>query len=277
VSGLALAFPARPAAWPAFALVHGAAVAFGFGLLPARRIWSPFAHRFPAAARGIGDWYPLLLLPGLYTELAVLNRSVFDGRYFDTLVIGWEQALFGLQPSRVLATAAPHRWLSEILHAGYLTYYAIVYAIPVILYATRRREAFREAVFTLMLAFFAHYLFFVFLPVQGPRYLFPAPAPAAEGPAYRIAHGVLEAGSSQGSAFPSSHVGVSATQAANALRFLPLASPLLMFLTTVIGVGAVYGGFHYAIDTIAGLALGIACALSGPVLYRRLRSGGRAG
>jgi membrane-associated phospholipid phosphatase len=48
-----------------------------------------------------------------------------------------------------------------------------------------------------------------------------------------------------------------------------------MLLTTLIGVGAIYAGFHYAIDTIAGLALGIACALAGPVLYRRLLSGGR--
>jgi membrane-associated phospholipid phosphatase len=271
VSGLALAFPARPAAWPAFALVHAAAVGIGFGVAPARRAWSAFAHRAPTAARLLGDWYPLLLLPALYIELAVLNRSVFDGRYFDTLVMGWEQAVFHTQPSRVLAQAAPHRWLSEILHAGYLSYYAIVFVLPLVLYATGRRQAFREAVFTLMLGFFAHYLFFVWLPVQGPRYLFPPPAPDAQGPAYRLAHGVLEAGSSQGSAFPSSHVGVSATQSANALRFVPILSPLLMLLTALIGVGAVYGGFHYAIDAIAGLALGTACAIAGPVLYRRLR------
>jgi membrane-associated phospholipid phosphatase len=271
VTGVALAFPSRPAAWPLLALVHLAAAALGFGLPPARRAWTACALRFPRAARIIGDWYPLVLLPAIYLELALLNRAVFAGRYFDDLVMGWEQAVFRGQPSRELASAAPVRWLSEPLHAAYLSYYLIVLVPPVVLAAQRRWDAFREAVFTLMLAFFAHYLFFVFLPVQGPRYLFAPPGgDATEGPASLLAHRVLAAGSSQGSAFPSSHVGVSVAQCANALRFFPRTAPLLVLLTVGLGVGAVYGGFHYAIDAIAGLALGTACAIAGPPLYRRL-------
>jgi membrane-associated phospholipid phosphatase len=271
VAGLALAFPFRPAAWPLLALLHLAAAALGFGVPPARRAWTAFARRFPRTAGIVGDWYPLVLLPAIYLELALLNRAVFAGRYFDALVMGWEQAVFRGQPSRALASAVPFRWLSEPLHAAYLSYYLIVLVPPVVLAAQRRWDAFREAVFTLMLAFFAHYLFFVFFPVQGPRYLFAPPGgEAAEGPASRLAHRVLAAGSSQGSAFPSSHVGVSVAQCANALRFFPRFASLLVFLTIGLGAGAVYGGFHYAIDAVAGLALGTACAIAGPPLYRRL-------
>lgn len=275
VTGLALAFPFRPAMWPLLAIVHFAAAALGLGIAPARKAWNVFAQRFPRAAVLVGDWYPLVLLPAIYMELALLNRAIFGGRYFDDVIMGWEQALFLGQPSRALAPTAPFRWLSEALHAAYLSYYLIVMVPPIILAAQRRWDAFREAVFTLMLAFFAHYLFFVFFPVQGPRYLFAPPGGGqAEGPAFRLAHGVLEAGSSQGSAFPSSHVGVSVAQSANALRFLRRLAPVLIVLTLGLAAGAVYGGFHYAIDTLAGLALGTACAVIGPPLYRRLLPAG---
>jgi membrane-associated phospholipid phosphatase len=271
VTGLALAFPFRPAVWPLLAFAHLAAVALGFGLTPARQAWRLFSARLPAAARFIGDWYPLVLLPALYLELAILNHAAFGGRYFDATIIGWEQAMFRGQPSRTMAPAAPFRWLSEPLHLAYLSYYFIVLVPPIVLGVQRRWDAFRAAVFTLMLGFFAHYLFFVYFPVQGPRYLFAPPGgDAVAGPVTRLAHGVLEAGSSQGSAFPSSHVGVSVVQCANAFRFFPRFAPLLVTLTLGLGLGAVYGGFHYAIDTLAGLALGIACAIAGPQLYRRL-------
>jgi membrane-associated phospholipid phosphatase len=271
VTGLAFAFPFRPAAWPLLAAVHLVAAALGLGIAPVRRVWDRFALRFPRAAVLVGDWYPLVLLPAIYMELALLNRAVFGGRYFDDLIIGWEQALFRGQPSRTFAPAAPFRWLSEMLHSAYLSYYLIVMVPPIILAAQRRWTVFREAVFTLMLAFFAHYLFFVFFPVQGPRYLFAPPGSGqAEGPAFRLAHDVLEAGSSQGSAFPSSHVGVSVAQSANALRFLKRLAPALIVLTLGLAAGAVYGGFHYAIDAVAGMALGTACAVIGPTLYRRL-------
>lgn len=264
-------FPARPAFWPLLALIHLVAAALGLGFGPARSLWNRFALRFPRTAMSIGDWYPLVLVPAIYMELAVLNQAVFGGRYFDNVIIRWEQAVFHTQPSRTLAPAAPFRPLSEVLHAAYLSYYLIVMAPPVILALQRRWAEFREMVFTVMFAFFAHYLFFVYFPVQGPRYLFPPPGSGqAEGPAFRLAHEVLQAGSSQGSAFPSSHVGVSVAQAANMLRFLPRLAPLVIVLTLGLGTGAVYGGFHYAIDALAGLALGTACAVIGPSLYRRL-------
>ena len=63
------------------------------------RALSGAAPRLRRIVRGALDWAPLLLMPLLYTELAVLNRSVHGGSYFDGLVIAWEQAIFGGQPS----------------------------------------------------------------------------------------------------------------------------------------------------------------------------------
>src|SRR5690606_10857897 len=87
VTGVAFVFPARPAFWPLLALIHLVAAALGLGFGPARSLWNRFALRFPRTAMSIGDWYPLVLVPAIYMELAVLNQAVFGGRYFDNVII----------------------------------------------------------------------------------------------------------------------------------------------------------------------------------------------
>ncbi|MGH7445196.1 MAG: phosphatase PAP2 family protein, partial [Longimicrobiales bacterium] len=209
--------------------------------------------------------------PALYTELTVLNRAVWNGHYFDSAIIQLEALFFGGQLSRTLAEAAPFLWLSEPLHLAYLSYYLIIFGPPLLFYLQRRGDAFRATTFTLMLAFFAHYLVFVYFPVQGPRYLFAAPGgDLAAGMFYQAAHRVLEAGSAQGSAFPSSHVGVSLAQTLCVARYAPRLAWPLAGLTTGLAVGAVYGGFHYAIDALVGAALGALIVLCAPRLYRAL-------
>ncbi|HSJ13080.1 MAG TPA: phosphatase PAP2 family protein [Longimicrobiales bacterium] len=270
-----LLLPQRPAAWPLLLALHALAflIAFPPGFLRAGLERARSA--FPRLLRFLLDWYPVALIPALYTELAPLNAAVHGGHYFDDIVLGWEQAVFGGQPSRDLAAAAPRLWLSELLHGGYLSYYFIIYVPPILLYATGRYADFRRAVFALMLAFFLHYVFFIYFPVQGPRYLFPAPGGVlAEGPLYRFTHMLLEAGSSQGAAFPSSHVGVSVAQTVIAFRFLGRLAPVLGLLTLMLALGAVYGGFHYAIDAVCGALLGGLAVLLAPHAYRVL--GGRA-
>lgn len=277
VSMVALAFPYRPAAWPVLALLHLAVAAIGFGVPPAARAWDAFAQRWPRTARFVGDWYALLLVPALYGEVAVLNLSMHGGQYFDTIVLGWEDAVFGGRPSQDWAPAAPNLALSEMLHAAYLSYYIIIYVPAIILYARRRRAAFQQVVFAIMLTFFIHYLTFIAFPVQGPRYLFPAPDGAIAGGAfYRLAHRVLEAGSSRGAAFPSSHVGVAVAQALLARRYLPLLALPIGLLAVGLAFGAVYGGFHYAVDAAVGAVVGVVAVLVAPRLFAALDRHGPA-
>jgi membrane-associated phospholipid phosphatase len=274
VAAGALLFPHRPAAWPLLLGLHVLAVAVAWPLPLLEHAVQRARRSVRHAVRGIADWAPLLLIPALYTELAVLNRAVHGGRYFDDVIIAAEQALFGGQPSRAWAEARPELWLSEPLHAAYLSYYFIIFLPPLLLYLRRRTADFRMAAFALMLGFFAHYLFFIFFPVQGPRYLFPAPGgELASGMFHQLAHRVLEAGSAQGAAFPSSHVGVSVTQTLITLRFMPRLAPLIGLLTAGLALGAIYGGFHYAIDAVAGVALGVLVFLAAGPLFRRLYRG----
>lgn len=273
----ALLFPGRPASWPLVVLAH-----LGFAALAWRAGGDVDPEgRVPGGAAGALRWlaatYPLLLLPLFYGELPLLNRSVHGGAYFDELIVGWEFRLFGGQPSRDLAAAWPLAWLSEALHASYVSYYAIIYVPPLMLVLQRRLAELHEMVFTLMLVFFAHYLFFIYFPVQGPRYLAAAPVPeAAQGPVFALTHWLLEKGSSQGAAFPSSHAGVAIAQTVACVRALPRLAPVVALLTLGLCVGAVYGGFHYATDMVAGSALGLVLAVAAPRLAGISSPRGRA-
>jgi membrane-associated phospholipid phosphatase len=275
--GAALLFPHRTPSWPWLLLLHAIAILFGFGLAPVRRAWNAVGRLAARPAELLHDWYPVLLIPFLYAELPPLNLAVWNGRYFDPVIIAIEQFVFHGQPSRDWAAAMPVLPLSEMLHAGYLSYYFIIFAPPLFIFLSATREEFRRAVFALMLTFVVHYLFFIWLPVQGPRYLFPAPdGEISRGPVYRLTHVILEAGSSRGAAFPSSHVGVAVAQTITAWRYYRRLVPILALLTIGLACGAVYGGFHYATDALAGAALGGAASLVAPLLYRRVAAPGPA-
>jgi membrane-associated phospholipid phosphatase len=271
ISGIALLFPHRPKAWLMLLALHvfGIVLLLDIGPAPITSNW--IAARWPRLARFIANWYVLALMPALYTELAVLNVAVHNGRYFDDIILRWEEQLFGGQPSRELAAAMPWLPLSEFLHFSYIAYYLIIYGPFILLYLRNREADHQRAAFTIMLTFFAHYVFFIYFPVQGPRYLFPAPTGEIEnGVMYQLAHRILEAGSSRGAAFPSSHVGVSFAQTALAFVLLRRWAPILLVLSTGLAVGAVYGGFHYATDAAVGLAFGLLLFFLAPRAARAL-------
>ena len=267
LSGVALAGPHRPAFWPLLAAAH-------FGLAwwllrrPAAAASRVESHR---ALHVLLAAYPLIVMPLLYAELPLLNQSLYGGRYFDDTIIRWERALFGFEPARELAARIPSLAFSESVLGAYVSYYLIIYAPPILIAWKRGEAGLRAAVFALALVFFAHYLFFVWLPVEGPRYRFDSPVPPeARGRIYALAHSLLEAGSSRGAAFPSSHVGVSVVATMICWRWLRPLAPVVAFLTLGLAIGAVYGGFHYGIDAIAGALFGALLGAIAAPLQRRL-------
>ncbi len=278
VSACALLFPYRSGFWIPIALLHLMGVLLLLPVGPARVLARGWAARWPRAGMILADWYALIIMPFLYVEIRVLNTAVHNGRYFDDLILAWEGGLFGGQPSQELAVTFSALPLSETLHFFYLSYYFIIYLPPLYLYARGRTPDQQRMVFTLMVTFFAHYLFFIFFPVQGPWYLFPPPVgEPSQGPMFHLARAILEGGSSRGAAFPSSHVGVAFTQAAMGFLVLRRAAPLLLLLSTGLAVGAVYSGFHYATDAFAGLLLGLALFAASPHLALAMGRGGKGG
>jgi membrane-associated phospholipid phosphatase len=205
--------------------------------------------------RRLGDWLPLLSLPLLY---AAVRWSMLGGLH-DASVQGWDRALLGTDVARTMAAAMPWLPVSELLHAAYFSYYGILYVPALVLYLMGNERAFRSVALAFTLAMVGSFIGFIVFPVEGPRYAWPAPSGVPIGPARRIVLSVLEAGSTRGTAFPSSHVAIALAIALAVRQQYRTAGLVLLVLTALLGVGAVYGGFHYATDVLAGVALGLGC------------------
>jgi hypothetical protein len=219
--------------------------------------------------RTIREIYPLFLLPGLYAELDILNTP--SSPVYDHLVQRWELLVFGAQVSREWWQSAPSRFWSTTLHAAYLSYYLIV-SVPALYFAWRGNlAAVRRFVLVVMTTFVVCYIAFIFFPVAGPYYTFPAPASwFTDNFAAKLVYQALATGSSYGAAFPSSHVAAALAATITAGQVSSRLGLVLMVPTLLLTVGVVYCQMHYGVDALAGVALGgvLAGALS-----RKNRSG----
>jgi membrane-associated phospholipid phosphatase len=205
--------------------------------------------------RTIREIYPLLLLPGLYSELDILNSDTMP--VYDTIVRQWELLLFGSQISRGWWQAMPSPVLSTLLHGAYLSYYLIISA-PALYFAWRGDlQAVRRFVLVVIATFVICYLAFIFFPVAGPYYEFSRPPEwfTANLPA-RLTYEALSTGSSYGAAFPSSHVAAALAATLAALRSSRRLGLILLIPTSLLTVGVVYCQMHYGVDALAGLAVG---------------------
>jgi membrane-associated phospholipid phosphatase len=213
----------------------------------------------PPALRRLRDLLPLLLGPFLYVELRWLIPGM--GRpHHDALVLAWERSLFGGTPSSGWAPAMPWLALSELLHLAYASYYAIVLVPPIVLYVRGKRSAFAATMLALTIVYGACFTTYLFFPVDGPRYLV-GPANAPVGPVRAFVLHLLEAGSSRGTAFPSSHVAAAVVASLCALAFQRRLGIVVTVLTGGLALGTVYGGFHYGVDALVGALLGVVCWL----------------
>jgi membrane-associated phospholipid phosphatase len=245
------------------------------GLLATLALLMPLARRAGPVGRFVGDWYPLLIVFALYTEVGLVNLA--DGRAYDRIVLGWEQAVFGFQPAREWIRWNPSVWLSWVLHLCYLAYFPITAGAPLALWISGRGAAMRRTVATITATFYLCYVTFLLFPVVGPRLVFPAADNAATRTMIaQLTAGLLESAAAWGTAFPSSHVAVAVAATAAALREWRALGLVLVVPTTLLALGSVYGQFHYAVDTLAGLGLGLAVALGARLTPQRAAGGGRA-
>jgi len=259
------------------------AVAIGFTLLRGpRQPWLQLTLVFALAAAGLvagwlaprarragplgqllGEFYPLLLTLGFYTHVGLVNRAA--GVSHDALVQGWERAIFGRQLSLAWVRAFPAPAWSTLMHAAYLSYYAILAAAPLGLWVKGRRQAARRSILLVMTAFYVCYAVFLFFPVAGPRYLFPPATNAATAvPVAALVRSLLQAFSAWGTAFPSSHVAAALVAAVSAWRGWRPLGAVLVPAALLLALSTVYGQFHYAVDAVAGAAVAAVVLLLPP-------------
>ena len=171
------------------------------------------------------------LLSYWYPDTFDFNR-VFPN--LDHLFASAEQWLFGCQPAIEFSAAFPQLWMSEPLNLGYFFYYPMMLII-ILWYFINRFELLEKVAFVIVASFFIYYFIYIFVPVAGPQFYFPAigevnlakgifpaigdyfhynyqllPDNAYEhGFFYQLVENSQQVGERPTAAFPSSHVGIS--------------------------------------------------------------------
>ncbi len=212
--------------------------------------------------------YPIILFSFFYIEQEFLNDVFFPDRYFDEEIIAIEEAIFRSLPSNQFHEWVPIKAVGEYLHFCYFIYYLITPGLLVAVWAGSGRAAFERSLAAVCLVFFCSFAFFIAMPVTGPYHVWPVGPP--EGYGYvmpKVARFFIDRGSSIGTAFPSSHVSVSVAAWMMVSRYATLPWKIAYAaVVPALALGAVYGGFHYAIDIVAGAILGIVVASVGHAL-----------
>ena len=215
-------------------------------------------------------WYPVLGYGLIYGELEIINHYFSQGSY-DEVILALEKAIFGGQPSLWFAENFQNIFLSEYFHLSYFSYYFLIPSLGATLYFKKRWKEFRLFIFSVTSGFFFCYLIFIFYPVNGPYYQFEKIGfPQAGYPFYTLTHFIIDRWDSSGTAFPSSHVAVALLVLLWSYRFERRLFVILAPFVIGLIVGTVYGRFHYAVDALAGILVGIVFYLITPFFYSLL-------
>jgi len=204
--------------------------------------------------RALHAFYPLLFLGYFFPETDYLNDLFFDT--LDPAIIRLELALFGAMPSVSFSACCPWPWFSELMHAGYFSFYPVILFFAVY-YFVKRPGLFQQRVFVFFFAFYLFYLIFDFFPSSGPQYFLPPPANEVP-PGYYITglmNRILAVGDRPTGAFPSSHIGMTWL----IMYFFYRDSRRLFFFwllpALVLTFATVYIKAHYAVDVLGGFLM----------------------
>lgn len=216
----------------------------------------------------------LSLLSYWYPDTFEFNRFFPN---LDHVFAASEQFFFNGQPAIWFCHTFPHLLVSEAFNMGYFFYYPMI-GVVVLFYFLFRYEWFEKMAFVMVTSFFVYYLIYIFVPVAGPQFYFPAigsdnvvngvfpaigdyfnlhqellPGPGSQhGFFYNLVESSQQVGERPTAAFPSSHVGISTIlmiMAWRGSRYLFFG--MLPFYLLLCGA-TVYIQAHYAIDAIVG-------------------------
>ena len=235
------------------------------------------------------------LLSYWYPDTFEFNR-IFPN--LDHVFASAEQWLFGGQPAVWFSQCFPQLWVSEPLNMGYVFYYPMM-LILLLWYFFRRFDLVEKYSFTIVASFFIYYLVFIFVPVAGPQFYFPAigmenvaqgvfpsigdyfnhhwqllPGPDYEhGFFYSLVESSQEVGERPTAAFPSSHVGISTILMIMSWRSSKRLFLVLLPFYLLLCMATVYIQAHYVIDAIAGFVSAFLVYVLVTKIYNRWLAG----
>jgi len=259
LTALVLARSQQVEHWPAYVVWNLCAMALIWLLERKRRdgVGWEFAH----------DWLPAVFFITVFEEVSYLSLSL-RGEWQNAHLIGFESLVFAVPPMLWLHKLAP-AWVVEFFEFGYFAFYPLYPVVGGLFWAGRARQrfagAFRRLTDTLSIGYVVCYATYLLFPAQSPanRLGVQQVAGAGGGPFQWAVHLIQNHGGVHGNAFPSAHIMLAFVVLLFASRYLPRLALWILVSNLLMCVGAVYDGYHYASDVVAGAVIGIVLGAAG--------------
>jgi len=219
-----------------------------------------FRRRSSLSARTmVSLWYPAVLYWLLYYQTGLINRVVVP-EFLDGFFMNLDVRIFGEFPALFLRGKQGNPFLDEFFHFFYFSYYWVIPLTGILLFR-KDIKAFERAIFQLSSLLYLCFAIFILLPVEGPLALRNEYYHRG-GPFQTIVDFVWAGGELPGAAFPSSHVAAMFLVAWwGSTHFKRMKIPY--WLTCLfLSIATVYCMFHYAVDVMGGLFLGVLAVLT---------------
>jgi membrane-associated phospholipid phosphatase len=230
-------------------------------------------RRFPRQwIQFLRDWYVMPLLIILYME----NRRLvplINPHDMDSLLISIDRFLFFGHDPTILLEGITSPFLSEILQASYATFYFLPASLCVILYLRGPRMDFHINASTILMGFYLSYIGYYFTPAIGPRFTLDHLQTFSLSGVFLfdfIRDMLARAEGLMRDCCPSGHAMISLLTVGLARRYVRRFFPIACIWASLIVFSTVYLRYHYVIDLIAGLFLGLVVYRYGPGIAESL-------
>jgi membrane-associated phospholipid phosphatase len=201
------------------------------------------------------DWYPLAMFIFSFEEISRFSLALV-GYWQDHRLISVERSLLG-SPNIWIGEAAS-RPFSEFMDFGYFTYYPMFPVVGSLLYASRDKAVFRRLMLSSVLMYLISFTVYIGFPCEGPRRALPGFVSPPAGYLFSWLVRLIQGGAGvHGNALPSSHVGLAVLCTLFAYRWKPRLGAILATCAALICAGAVYDGYHYVSDVLAGVIVAL--------------------
>ena len=240
--------------WPWYVVWNLCAAAATLVLAQQRRAgkaWE-FAH----------NWLPVLFFITVFEETSYLSLSLRSD-WQNAYIVRLESLLFAVPPAGWMHAHAA-TWLVQFLEFGYFAFYLLYPVVGGLFWIWRERQsfanAFRRLTDALSVGYLICYATYLLFPTRSPANILGVQqfSGAPKGVFQGLVGLIQNHAGVHGNAFPSAHIMLAFVVLVFVYRFLPRLAPWLLFPVLLMCVGAVYDGYHYSSDVIAGALLGIA-------------------
>lgn len=216
----------------------------------------------PGLKRLLRLLYPAIMFTFFYRATGGTMFLLFD-QFLDWQLTAWELSVFGVNPTIFIDKHLLYPALNELFSLAYFLYYPMLPAFLLYVYKREDWQILRSAVTTFCAVFFCSYLMFMLYPLEGPRWFLASMYQnEVTSPVSRhLAQIVIQNAAVHGGCMPSSHFAVALAIGMYVFRFYRKYHWPVMALVLTLGIGTVWGRYHYISDVFVGGLLGAGVTL----------------